>query len=259
MLGGLERVNMPYQFDVSQEAYGVLGSIGEQTAIEAGLEKDYSFTESYDVMRAGTHRAEVNQEGYSKWDVEGEICKLERTCSEKGIHAKVEGDMFPGYRTVHWEFVKSKETSRECESGFMWHNDHITKEHSFKVNEYGALPEKLTSTVDALKDTSAVTGALYSAGKGQVTYELLESLSGYDNPDGNTAEVFGLSEEGTYAELRGKLDEEVTERKAAIKDSWVNKVPGVGKMVSTYRTGKLEMMREHKAEIIDGLEEALLA
>jgi hypothetical protein len=259
MLGGLERINMPYEFDVSRETYGVLGAIGEQTAVEAGLEKDYSFTESYDVMHAGAHRAEVNHEGYSKWDVEGEISKLERSCSEKGIHAKVEGDMSPGYRTVHWEFVKSKETSRECESGFMWHNDHITKEHSFQVNEYGAIPEKLTGTVDALKDTSAVTGALYAAGKGQVTYELLESLSGYDKAEGNTAEVFGLTEEGTYAELRNQLDEEVSERKAAIKGSWVNKVPLAGKMVSTYRTGKVEIMREHKAEIIDGLEESLLA
>ncbi|MDP6626927.1 MAG: hypothetical protein QGG50_03420 [Methanopyri archaeon] len=259
MYSGLERINMPYEFDVSRETYGVLGAIGEQTAIEAGLEKDYSFTESYDVMRAGTHRAEVNHEGYSKWDVEGEISKLERSCSEKGIHAKVEGDMFTGYRTVRWEFVKSKETSRESESGFMWHNDHITKEHSFKVNEYGALPEKLTGTVDALKDTSAVTGALYATGKEKVTYELLESLSGYDNPEGNTAEVFGLTEEGTYAELREQLDEEVAERKATIKGSWVNKVPLAGKMISTYRTGKVEIMREHKADIIDGLEESLLA
>ena len=250
---------MPYEFDVSRETYGVLGAIGEQTALEAGLEHDYSFKGSYDTIHAGYRYAEVNRSGHSKWDTEGEICKLERTCSEKGIHAKLEGDMTPGYRTVHWDFVKSKEVSREEGSGFGWRSATIWEEHTFKVNEYGAIPEKLTGTIDALKDTSAVTGALYAAGKEKVTYELLESLSGYDNPEGNSAEVFGLTEEGTYAGLRSQLDEEVAERKAGIKGSWVNKVPLAGKMISTYRTGKVEIMREHKAEIIDGLEETLLA
>ena len=49
------------------------------------------------------------------------------------------------------------------------------------------------------------------------------------------------------------------EKAGYIKGSWVNKIPLAGRAISTYRTGKLEMMREHKAGIIDGLEEALLA
>ncbi len=259
MIENYERITMPYSLDVSSATYDVLGAIGEQTASEAGLEKGFSCTETYDEINAGIRHVTVHIDGDTPSDAYHALEELEGKAASLGIHAKLKGEINVQYRRVDWEVVKTTPISRDEQSGFHWSNTRCVDQYSFEVEEYGAIPERrLTETIDRLQDVSSVKDALDTAGREKVAYELLDSIAGYADPEGNTAEVFGLNDGSTFDSYRTLLDSEVQGRKEKIDDGFFGKIPLVGKYIKDRQLAKVEALRERKADIIDQLEGSLL-
>lgn len=271
MVENYERVSMPFAFDVSSGTYDVLGAIGEQTAEEAGLENHYAFTEKYDVVTAGRHSSKVTTDGKTKSEVYKELESLEGECAQLGIHAKLEGEIDVHYHRVGWEVVKTTNISNTAEAiggplapmavmarGLGCGTNHVVDEHSYTISEYGALPGSVTSTLDRLEDTTSVKAALDASGRDKVGYELLGCMTGYADAEGNTAEVFGLTESSTFDTYREHLDTEVQGRKDKIEDGFFGKIPLLGKYIKDRQLAKVEALRERKADIIDQLEGSLL-
>ncbi|MDP6626925.1 MAG: hypothetical protein QGG50_03410 [Methanopyri archaeon] len=259
MIENYERITMPYALDVSSGTYEVLGAIGEQTAEEAGLEKGYSCNETYDEIYAGYRHVTVHIEGDTESDAYRALEELEGKAGSLGIHAKLKGELKVHYRSADWEVIKTTPISRDEQSGFHWSNTRCVDQYSFEVEEYGALPERrLTETIDRLHDLGSVKEAVSSAGREKVAYELLDSIDGYADPAGNTAEVFGLTEKDTFDTYRDLLDAEVQGRKEKIDDGFFGKIPLIGKYIKDRQLAKVEALRERKADIIEQLEGSLV-
>ncbi|MDP7081424.1 MAG: hypothetical protein QF415_16125 [Candidatus Undinarchaeales archaeon] len=259
MIDNYERITMPYSLDVSSATYDVLGAIGEQTAEEAGLEKGFSCNETYDEIYAGHRHVTVHIDGGSESDAYHALEELEGKTGSLGIHAKLKGELKIHYHSADWEVIMTTPVSRDEQSGFYWSNTRCVDQHSFEVEEYGALPEgRLTDTIDRLQDVASVKEALDTAGREKVAYELLDSIAGYADPEGNTAEVFGLNEGSTFDSYRTLLDTEVQGRKEKIDDGFFGKIPLIGKYIKDRQLAKVEVLRERKADIIDQLEGSLV-
>lgn len=259
MIENYERITMPYSLDVSSGTYDVLGAIGEQTAVEAGLDKTFSCTETYDEIQAGYRHVTVHIDGDRESDAYSALEELEGKAGSLGIHAKLKGEIKIHYRSADWEVVKTTPISRDEQSGFAWSNTRCVDQYSFEVEEYGALPEsRLTETIDRLNDMGSVKEAVSSAGRERIAYELLDSIAGYANPEGNTAEVFALTESSTFDTYRDLLDSEVQGRKEKIDDGFFGKIPLLGKYIKDHQLAKVEALRERKADIIDQLEGSLV-
>lgn len=257
MLGVVDRTSMPYEAEVNYGTYGMLGAIGEQVAKEAGLEKSFKFNETTDeAFGGGLYRCDTVW-GPTRGEVYKEVKELEHKADELGIHATFESGMTTRYTIPRWGVVKTESVSKDGERGLFWGHFRYVDQHSFTVNEYGALPERFAETLDQLKDTSSVKASVKYMPLDVIAYELIDHLDGYNDPAGNTAELLGLHDRETYEGMRELLQLEVDGGHQAINNSLVSKIPVIGDRISAKRHERVSSEMQRKAAIIDELEAAL--
>lgn len=246
MIGEVEDIRMPYEFDVSGGAYSVLGAVGEAVATEAGLENHYEGVGTYDTAKGFIFPVT----GPMKEKFDAKAVGIKETCKEQGIHAKFDSDLIIGYRHCAFDLVKTEDLGHE-NTGPYW--TRITEKYTIDA-EYGSLRDKLTENIDKIEDLSGVKAAVDNAGAAAVAYELIDSFDGYVDRHSNTAEVFGLDSGELYGEMRGKLDANVSSRQEKIDNDFLGKVPLFGKWYKGRQEAKLEDMRLHKEQQINVME-----
>lgn len=249
-------VTLPYNVTYEQAARAVLGAIGEEAAREAGLEKDNSFEEHYSIVVGEYGDMYFPESGPSREEVEENTYALQDKCHELGIHAKLEGESLGGIFAKHYRVIDTKNiSSEEVDRGVFLVKYAVVDAHSFTVDAYGALPKGFTGVLDGLEDASSVATVVDEVGRTTAAYQLLNDLEGYNEPDGTTAQMFGLTDSGSYTALREMLETTTeTQRQAIIG----NKMPIFGGLVRQYQLKQLEKEHDRKAAIIDGLESDLV-
>lgn len=258
MIGPVDRTAMPYEGEVTYASSWMLGAIGEQTAKEAGLEKNYSFTETTDeAFGGGLYRCDTVW-GPTRGEVYKEVKELEKKADELGIHAKFESGITTRYTIPRWGVVKTEAVSKDGERGLFWGHFRYVDQHSFTVNEYGAIPERFAETLDQLEDISSVKASVKYTPKDVIAYELLDGLDGYNDPAGNTAEVLGLHDRETYSGMRELLQVLTDSEHQAINNSFKAKLPVVGDRITAKQHERVSQEMQRKAAIIDNLEAAMI-
>ncbi|MDP7081425.1 MAG: hypothetical protein QF415_16130 [Candidatus Undinarchaeales archaeon] len=258
MLGIIDRTSMPYESDVNYGTYGMLGAIGEQVAKEVGLEKSFTFNETTDeAFGGGLYRCDTVW-GSTRGDVYKEVKELENKADELGIHATFESGFTTRYTIPRWGVVKTESVSKDGERGLFWGHFRYVDQHSFTVNEYGALPERFAEKLDQLEDTSAVKASVKYMPLDVIAYDLIDHLDGYADPTGNTAEILGLRDHETYAGMRELLQLMTDSEHQKINNSHVGKVPVIGDRITAKKHEQVSQEMQRKSDIIDRLEESLV-
>jgi len=144
-----------------------------------------------------------------------------------------------------------------------WDENHIEtftfqREHSFDVLKYSAEPMFFPDVLDELESISPVADAVNEMGRAEVTYALLDHLSGYQDPKGNTSMVLGLWHSATYDEVRRVQEEHKAEQTKAIEQSWTTRIPLIGGPLRDHNLKGLEMEHERKTYRLDRLEQNLV-
>lgn len=232
--------SMPYLDEVTNNAYEVLGVVGNAVAAENGLKHHYNATFSFITQTfpfAGKQVENLDCDDAYRDEMLNKSDELQTKAKDLGLHVQFEIKKPTGYTKTSMPLVEKTVTYGETRPD----GREVEYEHfSVDVESYGCLPKHLTENVDRLSDAGGVKVAVDSIGAARAVYDLIGSFDGYNNQKGNTADVFDLRSEETYTQLQEMVDNE----QSRVEDAWYNRTLGLG-------FGKKTIA--HKQEIIKQL------